>query len=506
MNHDMHASMNHSFHFLGISMLGWGAIFLFAVIGFYFSLVPARSTSSRRIDLLAWKPLSSMVKSKYFSFAFRLVPALLFVLVIATGLWGREKANIAAPFTWLFWWTLLIFFVAFGGKIFCAACPWDFFANLFQFGWIHPIRGKIQSLNLKWPKFLANTYIAIAFFVIFTWLELGLELTNDSFGTAVLGLSIAGLAVVVALVFNKRAFCRYACPIGRISGMYSQFSPLELRVRDSDVCRTCRTKDCVKGGEFSTPCPMGETPFRLQQNTYCTLCTECVRSCEKNNLTLKLRPPGADLGNVNTWRKDESLLIFVILVLTFFHGLTMTSTWFQWTDWMEGQLGASYVWAFSMVMFLVLSFSVLILFAFDRLMSATLSTNAVTMKMAYAFIPLVLGYHIGHNAMHVFGELPYLVPLINDPFGWGWNLFGWQGYQPSAILNHKSTQILQLLAIAVGFYYSVKILKIRSHRMKNEGSNINVLKLFIGHYVMLLLIAFLGVWFVFQPMVMRLNY
>ena len=89
------------------------------------------------------------------------------------------------------------------------------------------------------------------------------------------------------LLYEKRAFCRYVCLVGRISGLYAQMSPVELRKIDNDVCKTCKTKECITGTDITTPCPTSEKPFMLTQNTYCTLCTECIRSCEKDNLTLK---------------------------------------------------------------------------------------------------------------------------------------------------------------------------------------------------------------------------
>lgn len=317
------ATVSHQGHVMNhgtghMDLLGvFVVILIFISIGVFFTR-RKESVLSKRYDLFKIPGFEKAVKSPYFSFCLRLIPALLFLLVIATGLFGRTRTNFAAPFTWLFWWTLLVFFVAFGGKIFCAACPWDFFANLVQFGWFHRIREKAQGLNIKWPKSLSNIYLAAALFVLLTWLELGAEVAYSSYATAVLGLIVVGCAILFALVFEKRAFCRYVCPVGRISGLYAQFSPIELRVKSHDVCKACRTKDCVKGGPISTPCPTGLVPYRLKQNTYCTLCTECVRSCDKNNLTLKLRAPGEDLKEIGSNRNDEVLLTFCYFSAHFF--------------------------------------------------------------------------------------------------------------------------------------------------------------------------------------------
>jgi polyferredoxin len=43
------------------------------------------------------------------------------------------------------------------------------------------------------------------------------------------------VAVIVSLIFERRAFCRYLCPVGGFIGLYSQISPLEIRPINS-VC------------------------------------------------------------------------------------------------------------------------------------------------------------------------------------------------------------------------------------------------------------------------------
>lgn len=373
---------------------------------------------------------------------------------------------------------------------------------------IHGRLGIPSGLNIKWPKALKNTYIAIAFFIIFTWLELGAGLTQNSYTTAILGLVVVGLAILSAFIFEKRSFCRYACPVGRISGLYAQFSPMELRVKEDDVCKSCKSKDCVKGGPYSTPCPTGEIPFKLKQNTYCTLCTECIRSCEKNNLTLKLRSPGTDLYNPNLAKKDEVLFILVILTLTFFHGLTMIPTWSNWIGKAQEIFRLNYTMAFTLLMVIIIlitlgMFGLLRKFNVKFLVSENHYKNLI-----FAFVPLALGYHLGHNLMHILSEGTYLIPFINDPFGHGSNFFGWKGFEPESLVSHSHLIWIQLILILAGFYYSIKILKTRELKSFNEGEIASLSKLGViySHFAVLIALGLLGVWFVFQPMMMRTHY
>jgi polyferredoxin len=73
-------------------------------------------------------------------------------------------------------------------------------------------------------------------------------LTVPAISAAVLLLFMA-VATVVALVFERRTFCRYLCPVGGFIGVYSELAPIELRVRDAGVCAAHTTKTCYTGNE-----------------------------------------------------------------------------------------------------------------------------------------------------------------------------------------------------------------------------------------------------------------
>ena len=53
------------------------------------------------------------------------------------------------------------------------------------------------------------------------------------------------LAVDVSLIFERRAFCSYVCPVGHLLGLYALLAPFQWRADDAGVCASCSTKDCV---------------------------------------------------------------------------------------------------------------------------------------------------------------------------------------------------------------------------------------------------------------------
>ena len=167
-----------------------------------------------------------------------------FVMIIAAGLFGDQLPgkNVAPLLTWTVWWGGLILLILYLGKAWCYVCPWNAIAD-----WAEGLRAwgrKKQglSLGLKWPRWMRNIWPATILFVGLTWIELGFSVTMSPRFTAWLALAILGMAFVCAFIFDRRAFCRYGCLVGRVSGMYALFAPVEIRARDRDVCRTCASK------------------------------------------------------------------------------------------------------------------------------------------------------------------------------------------------------------------------------------------------------------------------
>ena len=127
---------------------------------------------------------------------------------------------------------------------------------------------------------------------------------------------LAGLLFVAALMtvlYERRAFCRYLCPLAGWLGAYSALSPLEIR-GNKKVCQTqCGEHSCYKGTDAVPGCPMFLYPAAMNSNTECLLCTNCVKSCENRGVQLNLRPPLVEL-----WRNAApsiALSVFAFVLL-----------------------------------------------------------------------------------------------------------------------------------------------------------------------------------------------
>src|SRR5262249_13519141 len=84
--------------------------------------------------------------------------------------------------------------------------------------------------------------------------------------------------------FRGAAFCKYVCPIGQFNFVQSLASPLEVRVREPEVCATCRTKDCIRGRNGIPGCELALFQPRKSSNMDCTLCLDCIHACPHDNI------------------------------------------------------------------------------------------------------------------------------------------------------------------------------------------------------------------------------
>ncbi len=216
------------------------------------------------------------------------------------------ETNPAMMVTWFIWFPILPLVTASVGRVWCAVCPIAGFGDLFA---------KLGRFNLPAPRLLKRLdfWTLIAAYILIEFGE-GLFGVDSSPGMTLAFL--AGLLFVAALMtvlYERRAFCRYLCPLAGWLGAYSALSPLEIR-GNKKVCQTqCGEHSCYKGTEAVPGCPMFLYPAAMNSNTECLLCTNCVKSCENRGVQLNLRPPLVEL-----WRNAApsiALSVFAFVLL-----------------------------------------------------------------------------------------------------------------------------------------------------------------------------------------------
>jgi hypothetical protein len=132
-----------------------------------------------------------------------------------------------------------------------------------------------------------------------------------------------------------------------------------------------------------------------------------------------------------------------------------------------------------------------------------ISTYQIFRGFAYALIPVALFYHLAHNSMHFFLEAGSLFPLLSDPFGWGWNLFGTADKTYGPLLSLHSIWAIQVVFIVIGHVYGVIVADRIARRFFADKRRRN--NSFLPQLATMILYSSFSIWLISQPMDMRTN-
>lgn len=185
---------------------------------------------------------------------------------------------------------------------------------------------------------------------------------------------------------------------------------------------------------------------------------------------------------------DYSELVFLLFLLTAtsFDGLHETAAWARlyWTDLMQllspwitppllghyaallrAYLGWQLFWLLAFP-FLYGGAYLLCMRAMQRLTGTALSVRALALRFGLTLVPIIFVYHLGHYFSLLVTQGTQLVPLLSDPLGRGWNLFGTATWvaQP-VILPDVVVWHVQVVLIVAGHGVSVWLAHVEALRL-----------------------------------------
>ena len=493
----------------------WGMIVGLAIIliSIWAILKPVSYTTNRYYNLSKLPIISQLflqiATKPGFLFIIKVIVVALFLLVIAAGLFGTpiSERNIATILTWNIWWSGLIIAVFFLGSAWCAVCPWDTLATWLVHRRLWKRPAPYTSLNLQVPKQLRNVLPALLLFIILTWLELGIGVTISPYATALLSLLMIILATISLAIFERKAFCRYFCPVGRTIGFYAQLAPIELRPVDGNICIKCNSLECYHGSATVDGYPTNLVMGRLTQNTYCTNCGNCSRSCPEQNVAWRLRPPSTEAIQTARPHWDEAWFMLGLMALTAFHGLTMMAFWETWMGELTSFIGGSGLWSFSigLIVSLLLPLPpyVSALFLTKRFTSSDISIKQLFSRFAFIAIPLAFAYHLAHNLNHLIRESVGASAVFTNPFGTGTlplSLIEKQAKHTEMLLPVELLFFLQTSLLIFGFLIAVYVIRQRGRDLLT-GSILQLSPMIL----FAILITGYHLWLLMEPMVMRMS-
>jgi polyferredoxin/plastocyanin len=459
-----------------------------------------------RFELTRYRPIRALFKSRWFPLVFILINFFVFVIVLIAGFIGGFSAgnvNFGVMVVWILWWVLLMtIFVPFVGRLWCMVCPFPLVGDWLQHGTLTGVGGrKSRGLNLKWPKQFRNLWPVTAVFILST-LFVGF-FTVQPFATfALLAVIVLG-AIAVSLIYEKRTFCLYLCPVSGFQGLYANFAACEVRVKDPEICKAHKPKTCYVGNEHGHGCPWMEMPFDMNRNTYCGLCLECFKTCPHDNMALNVRPFGTDLLTerkrtddlYNRRGLDEAFKSLTMIGILFAFFLTMQGPY----GWLKDMVRETSLNGYGLFVAVYVLFNFLLVPGLFLLVSylskrasgeREVSLKSVFVGFSYALIPIGVSRWAAFSLGILLPNGSYLPGVFSDPFGWGWNLFGTAGFPWSPFFT-GALPYLQLLILFVGLAFSLEYGYKLAHLVFRTESSAKR-----GWIPMMLFILSLGLFFV----------
>lgn len=301
--------------------------------------------NSFRLDLLNYLPaLRQFFLSKWWLTPFWWVSMVMFIPLVILGFTGsptREHSLMLNLF-WAWWWPIYLLLFPLVGRLWCAVCPFMITGESLRkiSMWIYP--RQLRPWPNKWLNKWGTWCVWGGFLIIYLWEKLW-DLPHSAYLSACLLLVITAGAVIFSLIYERRLWCRYLCPIGGMNGMFAKLSMIELRSSEQVCGSQCSTFACRKPtpatpvtfaealpreGQASYGCPLYSVPTQLSNNRDCVLCMECVKSCPHRSVQLNLRIPGADLLENHQGFAAEVALMLLLLGGVFLHNSHKFLSWF----------------------------------------------------------------------------------------------------------------------------------------------------------------------------------
>ncbi|MFC1844378.1 sigma 54-interacting transcriptional regulator [Thermodesulfobacteriota bacterium] len=410
-------------------------------------------------NLLQLEQVRNFFKHRFYPVGIQALTGAFFSIIFLLAFMGNQSpdSNVTLLLVWALWWPMLAISWFFGARIWCSVCPMGAVNDLFN---------KFCSLKKKVPKFIRNNsiYLSALGLALIIYVEASSNMVNSPMATGFLLLSIATFAILSGILYERRVWCRYLCPLGRLAATFSGCSVIEWRSNSSICNSTCKTNACYKGNDEVSGCPLYQGPFSLYSNQDCILCGNCVKICENASPAFNVRIPGHELWAAIKPEKVTSVFVPVIMGTQIFRGVEHTAM----AHTLESLVHSK--WAAFAVLLLV---ATAVSFLFARL-SGDLSFGPLKnekIKKGELFInciiPLSFCFEIGYQLKPLLERLGHFLPVFGRQFGFDLEFLDFAS-GPGAAKPWQVLLILLGVVVAMGF---LRVLLKNHQEVPENGSS-----------------------------------
>lgn len=400
----------------------------------------------------------------------RVVGLSLFAFVIVAGLYGNQDPirNIAPVMVWVVAWVGLAFLSLCLGNFWAPINPWNTAFALAENAYGRWRTGAALGAQQRYPPWL-GVWPAFFLLIVFAWIELMWSGKNvpAQLSTALVVYSV--MTWTGMFVFGREAWLQRGEVFNLIFGTFARFAPM-AKAREPAIVR--------------------------------------------------LRLPGAGLLEDPPVAISMVALVVALLATVTFDGFLETPLWAQvdaavfdaasetdslfWTllglrEDRTVQLVRTFGLVACVLLFLGAYAAVCWLTAVasgDRQATG----GSIARQFVLTLVPISLAYHVAHYFSLLFIAGQYAIPLISDPLGRGWNLFGTAGYRVDiSVVTPRLQWTVAVVAVVLGHVIAVYLshvtaLRVFRSRRAALVSQTPMVLLMVGY-------TMVSLWILSQPIV-----
>jgi hypothetical protein len=450
---------------LPLSFYIWaaGATVALSFVGFALFLRTEHGLLTWHID---WQAKGRLVE------ALAAVPRLLAIgmllLVIVAGLFGNQDPirNIAPVMIWIVGWVGLAFLSVLLGDVWRLVNPWNAVFALAEVCCRRVRADAVLRFGRTYPEWLA-AWPAFLLLVAFAWMELVWGGRNDPAALAIALSAYSALTVLGMALFGRQQWLAQGEMFTLAFGTFARFGPL------------------------------GAIPQRPG---------------------VRLRMPAAGLLTEQPATLSMVALVVALLATVTFDGLLETPLWARVDvavlDWaFEPSFGPVPLLREDQMVRLVRSvalvgFVLLFLAAYVvvcRLTAAAageraVPTGGVLRSFVLTLVPIAIAYHVAHYFSLFFLGGQYVIPLLSDPLGRGWNLIGTAHYQVDVgLVTPRLQWTVAVVAVVLGHVCAIYLAHVAALRLFADRRA--ALRSQIPMVALMVIYTMLSLWILSQPIV-----
>ena len=392
--------------------------------------------------------------------AVRSLSVAVFVLLLAAGFFGNPAPfrNIAPTFVWVVWWVGMAFTSALVGNLWALVNPWKIL-----FTWFERATGGFGPI-LSYPAWLGR-WPVVVLFLVFAWMELISGQAEHPYTLAMLIVAYSAITWTGMVIFGREVWLKNGEIFSAVFGLLARFAPT-----------------VGEAGRWEARLPavglLSERPVHIS-----TVC-------------------------------------FVLLLLTTvaFDGILETPLWVKILDRIAESrdlrpalialqgAGVDLIVLIKTIALVVLPcvfFAVFVVFSHVIAMfggGGRVPTRDVVGYFVLSLVPIAIAYHLSHYLSYLLIAGQYIIPVVSDPFGLGWDLFGTAAYRIDiGIVNAKLVWYVAVTAIVTGHVLAVYIAHVMAMRVFADRNA--VLRSQIPMLVLMVAYTMISLWILSQPIV-----